>query len=133
MSQNCLLFLEVKIMQKEYQAFNICEGCGKNTMVHFIQNETEEQSKEEWLQCNSCNYHRVIFPTPEKLKELKDEGDRLKKLHAERMKRYRKNNKSDTARNRIEVSKLVYETLKANAEAEGLSIDKYLREKLQIG
>lgn len=120
-------------MQKEYQAFNICEGCGKNTMVHFIQNETEEQSKEEWLQCNSCNYHRVIFPTPEKLKELKDEGDRLKKLHAERMKRYRKNNKSDTARNRIEVSKLVYETLKANAEAEGLSIDKYLREKLQIG
>lgn len=120
-------------MQKEYQAFNKCEKCGKNTMVHFIQNETEEQSKEEWLQCNVCNYHRVISPSPEKLKELKDEGDSLKKLHNERMKRYRKNNKSDTARNRIEVSKLVYETLKANAEAEELSIDKYLREKLQIG
>lgn len=119
-------------MKKEYQAFNICEKCKKNTMVHFIQNETEEQSKEEWLQCNSCNYHRVISPSPEKLQELKEEGERLKKLHNDRMKRYRKNNKSETARNRIEVSKLVYETIKTNAEGLGLSIDKYLRNRLGI-
>ena len=121
-------------MKKEYQAFNICEGCGKNTMVHFLQNETEEQSKEEWLQCNSCNYHRVIFPTPEKLQELKDEGDRMKKLHADRMKRYyhSKKNSYNEMQN-VKLSKLVYETIKANADSLGLSIDKYLREKLEIG
>jgi DNA-directed RNA polymerase subunit RPC12/RpoP len=117
----------------KYEEFNICEKCKdpKKTMVHFIQNETESEDKEEWLQCNNCGYHRVISPSPEKLKELKEEGDRLKKLHADRMKKYRKNNKSDTARKPIQVSKLVYETIKANADNLGVSIDKYLRGKLQ--
>lgn len=56
----------------------ICDQCGEETAIRFIEANRPRGLKETYFRCNECNAHYTCFVTDKKVRRMQKEVDKLR-------------------------------------------------------